>query len=231
MEREQKAFLDRLTRAQRYFDRHARAVGTVNQSQARTALDEIVRSVKVHYAAQRAAAAASAWHVECRQAARTTLRYEHLRPIVAVARGIAPRGSALATLRVPPKHCSDKQLLRAAARAALHAGANKQLFLDQCFPDDFVQRLVAATDAVRETRIEREVSRPANAGTTRTISALISRGRKLARVLDALVLVRIGRNARLAAEWRAANTTKCARRRPRAARQAHQPANDTQEAA
>jgi hypothetical protein len=230
MEKTQKAALDQLTRDQRFLDRHARAVGTVNQSQARAALDELVRSVAVHQAEQRASVARNSRQVARLRAARKKLRYDHLQPIVAVARGMASRSSALATLRVPPTHCSDKQLLRAAARAALFADANRQLFLDQCFPEDFVDRLKAATEAVRETLIDAQLSRPRSAGTTRTISVLTSRGRKLARVLDALVLMRIGRKTRLAAEWRAANAAKCARRRPLAKRSVHQPANHSQEA-
>jgi hypothetical protein len=230
MEKTQKAVLDQLTRDQRYLDRHGRAVGTVNQSQARVALDELVRSLAVHVAEQRAAVARSSRQVARRRIARKKLRCDHLGPIVAVARGMAPRGSALTTLRMPSGKCGDKQLLRAAARAALFAGVNEQLFLDQCFPADFVQRLKAAMEVVRDALIEKELSRPASAGTTKTISALISRGRKLARVLDALVLMQIGRNARLTAEWRAANATKCARRRPRAARRAHRATNDNQEA-
>jgi hypothetical protein len=83
---------------------------------------------------------------------------------------------------------------------------HRGVFLDDGFEDDFVERLLAAADAVESAAREAFSCRTDSIVATHAIAGLISRGQELARLFDALVCSKAGRNSGLAAEWRAVNS-------------------------
>jgi hypothetical protein len=203
MDTRQQLLLLIMTRIQCFLDRHSRAVGTVNQSRARAAVDDLVRAGQFNAVAQRVAAVRSRSHTAQRRALREELRTAHLRPIVAVARARGAAARILSCLRLPAKAASDRMLLAAAEHIARIADEQRHVFLEEGFPEDFVERLEAAIDAV--SAADADYSRCCLDGVKATfaISELIKRGRGLVRVLDALVVPKLADKPELLAAWKA----------------------------
>lgn len=204
MDTKQKEVLDRLARMQRFLDQHRCALIVVNKSQARAALDELLRSVEQHEIAQHLAEQRRRGKTTERIALRRQLRCGHLQPIVTVGRVRGAAVPSLAPLRMPKSKIPDATLVTAALSMAMVAGERDGLVLDEGLPADFVDRLLAATESLRAAASQHAESRNQAMVANRELAALVKRGRGLARVLDTLVLAKVEGNARLTALWKMA---------------------------
>jgi hypothetical protein len=207
MTAQQKEVRQQLARKRRFLDRHARMLTAVNESPVRVTLEELICSLEWYESAQRAAFARKVRHTARRRALRETLRSEHLRPIVEVAHAKSAEHPMLSGLRMPDGNLNDTRLGFAARAIATVAGDHRDVFLDLGFEGDFVDKLVAATDALRAAEAQDIRYRMQSGHATRSIADLVSRARKHARLLDALVMARLAGNDRLIAEWRTATTS------------------------
>jgi D-tyrosyl-tRNA(Tyr) deacylase len=200
----QKTSRDKLVRIQRFLRRQARSIPESLKWRARASLDELLEALEVHVAIQRDVAAKDTHDAASRRALKDHLLSEHLRPIVAVARASAEEGSLLACVRAPHKSASAAAHVTEAMAVAHIVDKHRQIFLDQCFREDFLEGFVAAADALKAALVERERCRRQLRAATLMIRCLLSRGYRLGQMIDVLVRLRIRGNARLTAEWRAA---------------------------
>jgi len=208
MDSRQKVVLNVLRRIQRFLDEHSGVLSSVNRTRARIALDDLVFSAELAEGAQRRAAARSKRLTAQRKALRRQLRAAHLRPIIAFARAKGEVLPVLSCMGMPSKDAPDLELMIAARAIATMAVQKQRVFLDEGFPLDFVERLVAAIAAMEAAESECSRCRMEGRRATVILADLIKRGRGLSRVIDALVVARIADNARLMAVWRAASSRK-----------------------
>jgi hypothetical protein len=202
MKIEQKAVTNGLSGMQRFLDQHARAMAAVNQSPVRAALDELLRAVEAQEAAQRAAKLRAPSRLDRLVELRHRLRSAHVRPIVRFGRKHSANAPMLACLRMPSTADTSYELVTATREIAALVGEYRALFVNEGFPEDFLDQLAAASEAVRAAASEFHACYRERDEALHEIKRLISNGRAIARVLDTLVLAKLEGNAKLTAEWR-----------------------------
>lgn len=204
MQNRHKLVLLVLARIQAFLDSHSGVMRTLNQSELRAALDELVSGCESSAEAQVASACRKKKRLAERRARREELRRQHLRPIIALARSKDDENPYLGSLRMPGNDESDSSLRSTAHAIAMIVDQQKGAFLDAGFPDDFVEQLRNAVEALEAAAAEYERARMDGVHATLTLGALVPRASQLVRVLNALVIARIRRNKSLMAEWQRA---------------------------
>jgi hypothetical protein len=200
----QKLVLACLRRIRRFLRQHARALEPIHRSRASAALDGVVASLADQQAVQHAVKARRRSISARRRALRTALRDMYLRPIVVIAQARSDGTSRLAGLRMPRAGLDDTRLVITVRSWERALTEHRGVFLDEGFEDDFAERLIAAANAITQAAREAGSCQSSAIIARCAIESLVTEGRKLARVLDALVRAKCSNNPRLAAEWRSA---------------------------
>lgn len=202
MTKSQQATLDRFKRVQEFFDCHATELSDVNRSRARVQFDETLAGLDRSAAEQVAASVRARSQTALRAEQREELIDSHLRPIVTIVRACLSHLPRFGSLRMPKKHDSDRELVLAAQEVADVVGAERQLFLDEGLPVDFIEQLVEAAGELSELMTARDQGQCETVATTQRVRDLIKAGLERLRLLNALVLMRIRGDEELAAGWR-----------------------------
>jgi hypothetical protein len=199
----EQAFYERLATMQSLLTVHERELPTVSRGNVRDELDEIVRALAQEHATQLGVAMRGTSQTAVVRRLKEDLRICHIAPIIAVALSKRPGIPMVPVLRLPRKNAPTSELCMIAAGIVSGVAGNLEFFRKQEFPDDFIEQLLAAADAVRAAENEAASVRLEGVAATRSIAALVKRGRQVASVLDALVFVNTAGNRILRAEWRA----------------------------
>jgi hypothetical protein len=194
-------------RIRRFLQQNERALEPIHRSRASAALDGVVASLAHQQVVQRAVQSQRRSIRARQRALRSALRDTYLRPIIAIAQARSDDTHRLAGLRIPPRGLDDTRLVIGVRSWERLLTEHRGVFLDEGFEDDFVEQLIAAANAI--TQAARDAGSCRNSGIVArcAIASLVTEGRKLARVLDALVFAKCRKNPRLAAEWRAATAS------------------------
>jgi hypothetical protein len=207
MKQPQKARLTALVRIQVFLDDYASSAGNVNQSRSRKALDAIIPAIEAHAAHQHAAHTESQGRTKIKVGLRHDLRVNHMRPIATIAKATlngvadAPRMSKLA---YPGPRIDDAALVAAGQSMADAASEYRQLFIDEQLPEDFVDQLRAAAEALRIGAFDRNGSQLRRSTATEGLTAEFRRAREIVRVLNALMIKQLSGRADLLAVWNSA---------------------------
>ena len=207
MQFSQKSRLETLQRIQWFMDHNQSALGAVNQSRSRAALDALVPVLEAHAKAQHTAEVEAQSRTEIKSQLRNDLRVHHMQQIAAIARSqLAGVASAplMAKLQYPPRHLDDKGLVSAGQSMAEAALQYKQVFLDEKLPSDFLEQLQAATEAVRSATADRDGSQLNLRAATQGVTVQLQQASHVTRVLHTLVLKRLKGNAELLSAWQMA---------------------------
>jgi hypothetical protein len=202
MQAPQVARLEELQRVQYYMDQNTQALGAVNKSTARATLDEVVAALTGHHAAQHSAQETAQSRTENRNTLQVALRIEHMQPIAVIAGSKLASTPDISKMRLPRANVGTQRLLAAAESMAGAAEQYKQVFLDEQLPQDFIEQLRAAADAVRKVAVAREASRAALVQATSGVDEQIARGRAVVKVLNGLVLKQLAGQTELLRAWR-----------------------------
>jgi hypothetical protein len=138
-------------------------------------------------------------------AVRRTLREEHLGPIAQIARAtLADAPGIDKALRMPDYYIGPLKLVAEARAMRAAAELYEAQFVRAGQPDDFLERLDRATDALRQSVLStsRELGR--QVGATAGLEMEIRRGRQLVDIIDTIVRDAFYDNKALLAEWRSA---------------------------
>jgi hypothetical protein len=133
---------------------------------------------------------------------RRQLRQVYMKPIVGIARAVAPNAPEFAAdVRLPSIKATTERLLASADAMAQAVEPKKQLFIDRGLPADFVEQFRAAAAVIRQTIDARGKSRSIRVGATASLQTLIANGIRTLEVLDAILKGELY-GTPLALEWK-----------------------------
>jgi hypothetical protein len=208
MTKNQRALIKRLTTILHFLDLHAEALFPLNLGTVRAELDVLVDALERVAISQVAATERSRAHAALQRDLRANLRTVHLRPIIAVGGARIGRTRAAARLKLPRCHAPDRVLVETAMHVAAILGKRKSALLAECFEADYLDRLLVAAELLAAAGREADRCRLESTSATRELVDLATRGRELARCLNALVTAKARRNRSLLADWRRATAVR-----------------------
>ena len=201
MQTSQGNMLDSLKAVQHFLDEHAAKLGDVATGAARKRLDDVVAELAAHVADQSGSDLASQGSTKKQRALRAALIRDHMAPISRIARADLPDTPEVQPLKMPRGKPSTQKLASIARGMAKAATPFASVFLSSGLPTDFVARLDTATNALLQAVVERSRNRGRRGGATTGLKDRLSAGRKIVRVLDALVKSAAVNDPVLLADW------------------------------
>ncbi|MDB4874449.1 MAG: hypothetical protein JWM41_895 [Gemmatimonadetes bacterium] len=203
MRNRQSHVVDTLRQVQVFLDTNAGIVGPTIAS-SRRSLDDVVTRLTAFAADQETSTRGSRGETARQRVLRAALRTNHMRPIAEVAKQKLRDVPEFRALTMPAANATSTQLVAAAAAMADAALAHEAVFTDVGMPDAFVASLRAAASAVSQSIDGRKQHAGKRSGATAGLAAEEKRGRSMIRLIDAIVVPRLGSNDALLAEWRSA---------------------------
>ena len=208
MQLSQQSRLDALHRIQSFMDQNADAVGNVNKSASRLALDQVLTELEKRATAQGAAAVQAASGTQAKNELREDLRLHHMQPITAIARATLAHTPLIAKLRLPSSKVSDSTLISAGNAMADVAAQYEKVFTDEQLPADFVAQLRTSVKAVRKTAVARDGFQNVLTQSTQAVNDELVRAKNVVKVLNSLVVKQLKGKGDLLAGWRQAKHAK-----------------------
>ena len=138
------------------------------------------------------------------RALRATLRNAHMKAITQVAKLALPDVPEIQQLAVTTKNLSGAALVAAAHSMADAAEPYAGTFTEHGLPDNFVAQLRAAADAVTESATGKELTKATTSGATSGMRAQETRVRTLLKLINALVVPKLGTDATVLSKWKSA---------------------------
>jgi hypothetical protein len=194
--------LETVRRVQAFMDRNAGDLGDVNASGARKTLDRVEMQLSAHAADQVAGHVNAKGETANQRALRLALRLRHMRPIAAIARAKLRDVPSFHALTLPDSRLNGSRTAASAAAMADVATQHASVFVEQGLSADFVERLRAATEAVKQSVDGRAASRGRKVSGTRGLSSEEKNARAQLNVLDSMVVPLLLDKDALLAEWR-----------------------------
>jgi hypothetical protein len=201
MRARQGSVLETLRRVQKFLDTSREVLKPLEQSGARRALDQSIAQLSAHAVDQAAGLVGSKGETARQRAFRVALRTAHMRPIATIARSQLRSVPEFASLQLPDARRTSITQVTAARAMARAATPHAETFVAAGLPTDFVERLLAAADAVETSMLGRNQNRGQRVGATKGLKDEEKRGRQTVKVLDSLVLPALGTTDYLIAEW------------------------------
>jgi len=201
MRTRQGSTLQSLRAVQGFLDANAGELGAVANAGARKRLDGLIEALSTHAATQTGSNLAAQGATRKQYALRAILLHDHMAPIARIARVDLATSPEIEPLRMPRGNPATERLAAAAYGMAKAAAPHADVFIAAGLSDDFVEQLIAATDALLASLDERMQNRGLRAGATKGLEIRLSEGRKIVHVLDALVKTALKRNPVLLANW------------------------------
>jgi hypothetical protein len=172
---------------------------------AKTMLDDVVAHLTTHSGDQASTIRLGMAETARRRTLRRALRDQHLVPIARIANATL-RGSPgidRAT-RVPAPQLPTTKLLAEAAAFRDAATPYEDTFVRQGMAADFLARLDAAMEGLRQSQAEHAETKQKRVGAKAGIASEIRRGRQAVQMLDAFVKANFEGNVEVLAKWKSA---------------------------
>jgi hypothetical protein len=197
----QSVVLDTARHVQAFLDDNADVVGPAVASSRRN-LDDVVAQLTTMAATQNTAKMASKGATARQKSLRVSLRTNHMKPIAEVAKQQLRDVPEFSSLTIPRKPLGSTQLVAAATAMANAAQAHESVFTGVGLPDDFIAQLHTAADAVTASIASRQEEIVETTGATAGLKAQERRARSLFKLINSLVVPKLGSNAVLLAKWK-----------------------------
>ena len=172
---------------------------------AKAMLDDVVAQLTTHSGDQASTIRLGMAQTARQRTLRRALREQHLVPIARIANATL-RGSPgidRAT-RVPKPQLPTTKLLAEAAAFREAATPYEETFVHKGMAADFLARLDAAMDGLRQAQAEHAETKQKRAGSKAGIASEIVRGRQAVQILDAFVKAQFEGNLEVLAKWKSA---------------------------
>jgi hypothetical protein len=204
MKHRQTRVLDALRGTQGFLDNNDTLLAVINQSGARRTLDDAITQLSTHAVNQDVGTRLSQGETANQKTLRHTLRFNHMKPIADVARMHLREVPNFIALTRPRNNVSAMRLIAAAAGMADAAAPYAGVFVDAGLPPDFLEQLRQAADAMRRSLDDRAQHARTRTGATEGLKAAEKRGAGILRLLDGLVIPKLGPNDPLLVQWKSA---------------------------
>ena len=204
----QQGRLDALHRIRAFMDENADALGNVNKSTSRLALDDVLTTLESHAAAQGAATVQAASATQAKNELREDLRLHHMQPIAAIARATLAHTPLIAKLRLPSQKVNDSTLIEKGTSMADVAGQYTKVFTDEQLPADFIAELRTSVEAVRKAAVSRDSFQRLVTQATQAVDDDMLRASNVVKVLNSIVVKQLKGKTDLLAGWRRAKHAK-----------------------
>lgn len=202
MQSRQGQLIDTARHVQAFLDENAAIIGPTIAA-SRSNLDDAVAQLNVMAVTQSGSKIQSKGATARQKSLRRTLRTIFMKPIADVAKlklGDVPEMGALV---MPAKQLGSTQLVAAAHGMANAAQLHQPVFADVGLPDDFITALRGAADAVTTSLDTRQVQVGLRTSATVGIVDQEKRVRSLFKLINALVVPKLGNNVVLLSKWKA----------------------------
>ena len=204
MKHRQTRVLDALRGTQGFLDANTTLLAVINVSGARRTLDDAVTQLSTQAVNQDVGTRLSRGETANQQSLRHVLRFNHMKPIADVARMYLREVPNFIALKRPRNNVSATRLIAAAAGMADAAAPFAQVFVDAGLAADFLEQLRQAADDMRLSLDDRAQHVRKRVGATEGLKAAEKRGTGILRLLDGLVIPKLGTNDPLIVQWKAA---------------------------
>ncbi len=202
MNKEQKHLLEAVDRVDRYLDENPQIMGPVvtaparqNLSASHERLDGLMKKQLTWIDSARST-------TETKRKLRQALVEDHMQPIGVVARARLRHVRELVGFTIPAAKASYGTLVAAGYGMAESARLYEATFLEAGLPADFIEKLLGATDALRDAANTKGQARALRIEATAALVEEARSARDALRVLDALVRKSI-KDRSVLARWKA----------------------------
>ena len=189
-------------------DSNGNALGNVNKSASRAALDTTLTTLESLASAQNSADTQAASATQAKNGLREDLRLHHMQPIAAIARSTLAHTPNIAKLRLPRANENDSTLIAAGNSMADVAAQYEKVFTDEQLPADFVAQLRTSVAAVRKAAVARDGFQNIATQSTQAVDDALIRASSVVKVLHSLVVKQLKGKNELLAGWRLAKHVK-----------------------
>jgi hypothetical protein len=165
------------------------------------ALTGIIDRLTAHGVEQDARSRAARAHTLRKRQLVRALRREVLRPIAESAGSVFPEDKVMQEALGMPPFLDAERLVAATYAIADRVVEHKDRFVAEGFVPDFIDKLRSAADAVRTSIDSRAVDVGRRSAATAGLQSEFARGRRIVRLLDAMVSPRLADTPDLLAEW------------------------------
>ena len=193
-----------LRTAQQFLDAHADVLGTLHTSDARRRLDAAIATLEASTVEQGTSQRATRGEVRRRSQLEQALIRKFMTPLSKFARAQLDGAANYAALTPSANQLRRERLVQSARSMADAAAPHAEALTAAKFPQDFLQQLRAAAEAVRASIDTKADTRVRQTGATQQVAAALRTGRNAVATLDSLVTHLILGDRRLEQEWRSA---------------------------
>jgi hypothetical protein len=190
-----------LRQGQRFLDANSSALGDVNAGGGRAAFDLVTTQLGTLAEAQDTHRTRASGELSNEQRLARSLRRQHIRPLVKVARAKVPEAAQLAAVSLPVIRSNSTDLTVRARAMADAVEPHKQLLHEGGLPSDFIDRLRAAADVLDAAIRQKGTHQKGRIGATDGIYQTVNEARRQVNVMDSLVRAELGEQEPLVTEW------------------------------
>ena len=184
-----------------FLDEHRDVLAAVATSPMRRRLDDTLARLAFLADEQTASAAGARVCTQRYRERRRQLVRDHLVPLALIARTTEPPLSALEPFHLPRGRSTAQRLATVARAMAETAASHADILTAAGLPDDFVNRMGGAADAMMAELGRRTQESARHRIATEAIRTLLAAARRIVSVLDAFVKTACEQDAGLLAGW------------------------------
>ena len=131
---------------------------------------------------------------------REVLRHQ-MAPVAQIGRALQGTVPGIGVLTMPKANAPTAEIITAAEVMAQKAGIYKDVLVEHGLPADFIEQLKQAAAALKASIDGRGLARAAMVAATRGVKTEVALGRRVVRIIDAVVTGLIRSNPAKLAEW------------------------------
>jgi hypothetical protein len=195
--------LSTLQNVQEFMTTNATALGSLNTSESRRALDIIEEALSGHATSQTRSKSGGKAAVARQRVLKSALLVKYLRPISAIAEAQLGQSPDFMEMKLPKALKTTPQLLAAAAAMGGAASKHAATFIAAGMSTDFIAELEAAAEAFKIGATVKGSVSSTQIGATGALKESTKQARKVVKQLDALVEPLLANNTSLLTKWKA----------------------------
>ena len=203
MQTKHSTILTTLQNVQAFMETNANALGTLNASDSRRALDDLEHTLSTHAVTQAQGKRSTKAEVAKQRVLRNTLKIKFLHPIESIAAAQLPQVPDFTALKVPKGIHTSQKLIAAAVTMGEAAAKYAPTFIGAGMAPTFLQDLKAAADELTAGLTAKGTAKSRQIGATTGLKSAAKQAHKIVNQLDALIDAQLATNPDLLARWKA----------------------------